>query len=201
MSAVGGLNVERPDTKVYGDRGGFHVEVGPSFGVGDTWQVSIVNNNYGNVIQPAIRDRAKALSLGQHLYEVLLPEYEAERQQQAARNRAWEAGREAERPAREAAARARREAARKAPEVEVGQCPECEHLAPVDEFDEPGYECGSCGSTGRGDDGRRCDQCHRFRARASDYSCPACEQPLEEVTLVQARQLPDGELLLANEAT
>ena len=130
-------------------------------------------------LQPPVRDLAKALALAAHLYDGLYEEavYEsARRDEQFA---ADEARRAAERPAREAAERKRARAVANAPRVAVQKCTECGHLDEPFAFDQPGYECSRCGSGGVGEDGRRCDQCHIFRARVADYGCPSCEAPLD----------------------
>lgn len=194
----------RPDAILIGPKEGLHVEVSPAFGHEGLWSVAVGRGSrHGtaySTIQPDIRDRDKALRLAEILVEFLTPEYEAEEQ----RHREWferdEARRERERPKREAAARKRRAAVRKAPKIEVARCPACGHLEEDrEEFEVPAYECGQDNTTGRGEDGRRCDQCGKFRAKASDRSCPSCEEPIDEVESVTAAQLPDGEIVSIEE--
>lgn len=175
----------------------FAVEVRPGFGNSDLYMVSVARGGSGSTVQPEIRDWRKACALADHLYEVLLPEHLAERARIEERDRQWAAERAAQAPARKAAAAAHAKLVAAAPVVTAYQCPECDHLeGSPDEFEVPAYECSTCGTTGRGEDGRRCEQCHRFAAKAADHSCPSCDSALDEgPAAVQAKQLPDGDLV------
>lgn len=195
-----------PDASGQGHRD-FYVEVKPSFGamaVGECYMVSVIRGNSGSSIQPEIRDWRAACALADHLYAVLAPEQAAHEAANERRNREWHAEQQAKEPARrEAAAKAERErlaAARTAPKVRAAVCPECDELAEDEDYCEPTYECGTCGTTGRGEEGRRCEQCHKFTAKATHWSCPSCEVGLEETPeLVAARKLPDGKLVAESE--
>ena len=58
------------------------------------------------------------------------------------------------------------------------QCYGCDELTDSPE-DGPIYECGTCGQTLFGEEGRRCGDCNRFTAKthgASDGVCPSCEE-------------------------
>lgn len=193
----------RPDEIRIGEKGDPIVaEVSPAFGYDGFWSVTLWrrNSNIGVSIQPEIHDRDLAIEVATFLRdklspcEVVLEDRQKRRwQEEDERRRARE---EQERPAREAAGRQREQDLREAPTVEVAECGTCGHLAEEPEFDEPVYECSGCGSTARGiEEGRRCDSCHRFRAKVASLSCPECEEPQETLTLVEALRLPDGELV------
>tara|TARA_R110000824_G_scaffold68237_1_gene176605 strand:+ start:1271 stop:1900 length:630 start_codon:yes stop_codon:yes gene_type:complete len=73
------------------------------------------------------------------------------------------------------------------PGSQVLLCRDCTGCFPLDEPvpDGPIYECGSCGLAAIGEDGRSCDNCHRFNAKIFDATvgvCPDCEEaPLDAV--------------------
>jgi hypothetical protein len=172
------------------------VEVRPSFGEPGLWDIGV--HGPGSFTIQNIRDLDKALRVGLYLRDELEPEVVAEN----ARREQWrrdddERRRvkdEEERPAREAAARAREKALAEAEPEDAAKCPECEYVGDPEDFDEPLYECSTDGATARGyEDGRICDQCHKFRAKVSDTSCPECEAAVEPVT-VQAKRI-DNELV------
>lgn len=178
-------------------------EVGPAFGHEGFWMVTLWRRNsmMGVTIQPEIHDRDLAIEVATFLRDKLAPcevVLEARRaERDAERAREAREREEAERPAREAAARQREKDLAEAPTVDAVECDECGHLGDPGEFEEPVYECSTCGSTARGiEDGRRCDTCHRFRAKVASLSCPDCDAALESLTTVEARRLPDGELVL-----
>lgn len=182
-----------------GDRDGLNVEVRPTFGIGDAYDVTIFRSGSGSSVQPNIADPDKAVALADHLYAVLLPEYEREVARLAQQIAADRARRNAEAPKREAERKAHLRAAKAAPLVEAQECASCGHVAEPHEYDEPRYECGTCGTGGRGEDARRCAQCHKFTAKVADHSCPECEEDASEAALVQARQMPDGSLVLESD--
>lgn len=178
----------------------FCVQVAPGFGTRDCYAVTIVRGNSGSTIQPEIVDWRKACELADHLYAVLLPEYVAERQAAKVQRERFDEERRRQAPKRAADKRKRLQAALAAPLVDAAECPECNHLADPEEFEVPAYECSTCGTVARGEDGRRCESCHKFTARASTHSCPSCESALDEtLASVQARQMPDGSYLLDSE--
>jgi hypothetical protein len=176
---------------VYGSHDGYIV-VAPSssrFDEPDVWDIQLHVCGAATIQEVTGLDVAKALAL--HLFETLMPMHKLARERSDRRYQEFEARRkvrdEEERPAREKAARALKKRLASAPVEEAAKCPECAHVDEPDEFGVPGYECSRCGSTGRGEDGRRCDQCHIFRARASDLSCPSCEAPLESTEAVSVK--------------
>jgi predicted RNA-binding Zn-ribbon protein involved in translation (DUF1610 family) len=69
-------------------------------------------------------------------------------------------------------------------------CPDC--LTSPDEGETITlYECGNCGEI---TEERRCENCHRFKARYDEPGCPDCNQPLATESLVIDY---DGETILA----
>jgi hypothetical protein len=177
---------------VYGSRDGY-VVVAPSSTAGrdepDVWDIQLHVCGAGTIQEITGLDVAKALALT--LFETLMPMQKLARERSERRYQEFEAERRArqeeERPGREKAARELAKRLAKAPVEEAAKCPECSHVDEPDEFGVPGYECSRCGSTGRGEDGRRCDQCHIFRARTTDLSCPSCEAPLDATEAVSVK--------------
>jgi hypothetical protein len=173
---------------------GMAVEVSPSSGGGgkdDIWDLHV--HGPGSFTIQCIRPLDKAMRVALYLYDELEAEHTAEQERRDAQYREFDLERkardEAERPAREAAARKREKRLEAAEIVEAAKCPECDHVGDPDDFDEPLYECSQDGATARGyDDGRICDQCHKFRAKVSDTSCPQCEQAVEPEH-VQAKEI------------
>jgi hypothetical protein len=176
---------------VYGSHDGY-VVVAPSasaFDEPDIWDIHLHVCGAGTIQEITGLDVAQALAL--HLFETLMPMQKLARARSEQRHAEHEARRavrdEEERPAREQAAREAKKRLAAAPVEEAAKCPECGHVDESEEFEERGYECGSDGSTGRGEEGRRCDQCNKFRARISDLSCPSCEAPLESTEAVSVK--------------
>jgi hypothetical protein len=177
----------------------FSVIAQRSYGVDpDRFDVVIRDGNHGMVIQCEAEQEA-AEEIAAWLGPKLEPLFrdKAVRQEQRIRQMDKErrARDEKERPERERRERERAKRIKTAPRVTAHRCPDCGHVDDPEEFLETGYECSACGSTGRGPDGRRCDQCHRFRARVADCSCPSCEAPLEEVEVVSEAVELDGEIV------
>jgi hypothetical protein len=183
---------------------GLTAKVEESFDFRDPPRYMVIFNRGGSMysehIQVSIGDREKAQAFMEYALSVLAPEYEEEERLRAIRyaesDRIRAERQEAERPAREAAAaeRQRRLDAGEGIPDERAECGECGHLDDEDAFDVRLYECSTCGTTGRGDEGRRCDQCHKFCARIADRSCPSCEQEVEETATVHGVEL-DGEFI------
>lgn len=178
-----------------GDRGRWYVSVDPSatsFDEPDIWDIHL--HVAGASTIQAIRGLDKALRIALYLYDELLPEAQAERERseeryQESERQRW-ARHEAERPERERAAREREKLLAETEPEEAAKCPECGHVDHSDEFDVPVYECSRCGSTGRGEEGRRCDQCHIFRFKVASKSCPVCEAPTDDEEMaVQAKHI------------
>jgi DNA-directed RNA polymerase subunit RPC12/RpoP len=92
----------------------------------------------------------------------------------AARNAAAAEEKKRERKARRA------QVTRETPRIEMARCPECNEAAEPGEFEQRVYECGRCGKTLIGEDGRRCDESHIFTSKVGELACPSCEQPLDE---------------------
>lgn len=179
---------------------GMLVEIAPAMSGHDrpdVWDIRV--HGPGSMTIQNIRTLDKALRVGGYLYDELLAEVEAEnarRDEESDRRHAeWEAAR----PKREAEQRAREKKIAKLPVVEAFKCGECGHIEEDrDEFGVPGYECSRCSSHGRGEDGRRCDVDHIFRAKVADESCPSCEEPLPEgPEPVKAKNL-DGAMVEAD---
>jgi hypothetical protein len=179
--------------EIIGSRDTFGVEIDPepfrgSTGEETRYRLVVWSRSGGSGFGVTIETIEKARAVAEYLYEVLKPEHERdEREQDERTNRMHEqmSAESAKRRIEEKRARRKRLAkiTSETPTVEKIKCPECEHIDDPDAFDEPAYECGGCSSTGRGEDGRRCDQCHRFRARVGLCSCPECEAPIEDNTV------------------
>lgn len=174
---------------VVGDETGFHVEVRPEFAE-DIFVVIIWPTNHGVTLTPSIRNYETAVTLATHLYEVLLPERIAEQERHAEMHRKFNA---------EMAARPKPKPVRvpkNAPKLDVLVCSECDALIPPDEVsDERVYECQMCGTSGNGEDARRCEQCNKFTAKVADTSCPECGAAMDEAESAQAQRATNKTLV------
>lgn len=163
------------------------------------WEVLIGSGSYNNPVGQVPLPKEVAEEVAAFLREKLIPYHEELERAKEKRRAEWDRERrqkdEEQRPAREKAARERLERLESAPEEVACECEECGHVGGREEFEEPLYEC-SCG-TGRGADERRCDQCHRFRAKVADESCPECEQACNPREVL-AKQI-DGEWIKTGE--
>jgi predicted RNA-binding Zn-ribbon protein involved in translation (DUF1610 family) len=174
-------------TTVYGNEEGFHVTVRPAFG-SYGYEVTVWNRNSGSGGLPAFTDRDKAERVAAFLYEQLLPEYEEQQRYQKESIEKFMAE-QAKKPKP-------LKIPKNAPRVKVLECPECNKLIPPDDVsDERVYECNNCGTTGTGEDGRRCDQCHKFTAKVSDTSCPECGAAMDDAEEVEAQRATNGTLV------
>lgn len=175
-------------TTTYGDVEGFHVTVRPAFG-GDGYELTIWRRNHGSA-GFSIANREKAERIALSLYEELLPEHvEQERLQKIATQKLMDelAKRPKPKPLK---------IPKNAPKIDVLECPECNDLIPPDEVsDERVYECNECGTSGAGDDARRCDQCNKFTAKVSDTSCPECSAAMDDAETVQAQRATNKTLV------
>lgn len=184
------------------DRSFLDWEASPSWTDKGFYDLIVWVNGSGSNLQVGLPLEV-AEELGAHIVETCRPHYVASRARYEARAAASDARMaaeyEADRPARESAAAARAAALASAPRIGAGRCPECGHVALPDEFDEPGYECSTDGSTGVGPDGRRCDQCNRFRAKTAEHSCPECDAPLPEGPEAVSAVDLDGDLVTDDE--
>ncbi len=81
-----------------------------------------------------------------------------------------------------------------------GRCDDCDRLWDGPYDDGPMYECGTCGTQGFGEDGRRCATCNLFAAKVEDAPHGVCDcgAALEAVR-VQVCQ-PCGAVRLAEES-
>jgi hypothetical protein len=148
---------------------------------GEGFEVTIWRRGSGTGGFPPIREQDKAVRLAEFLYNELLPEYEADNQRMKEIIRRMDAEM-AKRPKPKPP-----KVKKNAPVIKVLICPECSELiAPEDVSDARVYECGECGTKGTGDDGRRCDQCHKFTAKISDTSCPECSGPMDDAEETEA---------------
>lgn len=174
---------------VLGEENGFHITV-TNAGFDEGFNVTIWRRNHGTAGFGAIREQEKAERIARFLYDELQPEYEAERKRHkklAERHNAEMAKRPKPRPVK---------VLKNAPKIDVLICPECNALIPLDEVsDERVYECGECGTSGTGEDARRCDQCNKFTAKVSDTSCPECDAAMDDAEKTQAQRATDGTLI------
>lgn len=172
----------------HGKEDGYHITVEPEYGRDGSFNVTIWQRNQGMSGLGTIHSKDKAIALAAYLYNQLLPEYEVERayqEQEYAKFEAEIAKRPKPKPPK---------IPKNAPIVDVLECSECNALIPPDEVsDEHVYECNTCSTTGTGDDGRQCEQCHKFTAKLSDTSCPECGAAMDEAETVQAQKATNGE--------
>ncbi|MEK6281849.1 MAG: hypothetical protein AABN95_15965 [Acidobacteriota bacterium] len=177
------------ETTIYGDEEGFHLTVRPSFG-GDGFELTVWRRNHGTA-GFTVFGREKAERLAAFLYEELLPEYNHQERQQKI---------EVQKIMNELAARPKPKpvrVAKNAPKIDVLICPECSELIPLEDVsDERVYECGECGTSGAGDDARRCDQCNKFTAKVSETSCPECGGAMDDAEKAQAQRATDKTTLV-----
>lgn len=179
-------------TTTYGDEEGFHITVRPSFS-DEGFELALWRRNHGTA-GFTIFDRTKAERIAALLYEELLPEYnEQERRQKVDIQKMMEEMEKRPKPKP-------LKILKNAPIVKVLECPECNKLIPHDEVSEERvYECSACGTTGTGDDGRRCESCHKFAAKLSDTSCPECGAAMDDADEVEAQRATNGTLVLVEQ--
>lgn len=185
--------MSREDEIIIGDVENFHITVRQCWTDKETYELTIWHRNQGVSGLPSIRDCAKAEAMAAYLYENLLPEYVAGRERQEESFRQFEAEL-AKRPKPKPV-----KVPKNAPILPAFLCSQCGELT-LEKNDEPVYECGQCGTTGTGEDGRRCDQCHKFTAKISETSCPQCEAAMDDAEDVHVRQATDGTLVRYEQA-
>lgn len=180
---------KKNEEAVYGDGGDFRVTVRRDHWESDAYNITLWNRNHGTSF-PTIFDEQKANTVAAFLYETLLPHYEEAQRRQAESSEKMMAeimSRPKPKPPR---------IPKNAPIITVLECPDCNALTPPDEVsDERVYECNTCGTTGTGDDGRRCDQCNKFTAKLSDTSCPECGAAMDDAEEVQAQRATNKTLV------
>lgn len=180
----------KSDRFVVGDENEFHIEVRPEFGDDHLYGITIWPSNHGVGLTPSIRSFDVAVELAKHLYSVLLPEHVASQERYREMSR---------RLTKELEARPKPKPVRvpkNAPKIDVLICPECSELIPLEEIsDERVYECGECGTSGAGEDARRCEQCNKFTAKVSETSCPECGAAMDEAEKTQAQRATNKELV------
>lgn len=196
------------NAELIGARGTFGVELDEeryrgSTGEESRYRIVVWAGGSGSGPNAYIKDIEKARAIAKYLYETLLPEYEREEIEQAARVELIHLRMSAEGAQRRVEEKRKRRVALvkindETPTVEKIRCDECEHLDDPEAFDEPAYECSRCGRIARGEDGRRCDQCNIFCAKLADRSCPSCEAALEDGTMVLGYEI-NGEFLTVGE--
>ena len=174
----------------FGEEGTFHIDVEPEFASEGKFVITIWPSGHGVSLVPVVRSAKTATSLAQHLYEVLLPEFLAEKE----RMKEWMRKFDEEQAARPKPKPVK--VAKNAPKIDVLVCPECSELIlPDDVSDERVYECGECGTSGAGEEARRCDQCNKFTAKVSETSCPECGAAMDDAEKTQAQQATNKELV------
>jgi hypothetical protein len=182
------------DIATFGNSEGFHITVREAFG-SEGFEITIWMRNSGGGGLPVIRTQEKAVRIAEFLYDSLLPEFEAQWQRQQADIKLMMeemAKRPKPKPVK---------IPKNAPIINVLECPSCNDLIlPEDVGDERVYECNNCGTTGTGDDGRRCEQCNKFAAKISDTSCPECDGPMDDAETVEAQRATNGSLFKKGDA-
>lgn len=66
----------------FGDVTEFHIDVRPN-AFGEGFIITIWLSNHGTILTPPIRQHETAVTLAKNLYDVLLPEYIADKERQA----------------------------------------------------------------------------------------------------------------------